>query len=149
MDQIIAVFTKLGADITFFYQLGLFLIFYIILKTVFFNKLQFILEIRDNKTLKLKDYANKKFEKSYKLEKDYLSRVKSVQARGHEDLRQEKEIILKKRKTLLEEAREDVERNIQRETQIFQKDVDAKKNNIFSHVTEFSNELLEKIGTQG
>ena len=146
MNEVIAVFNKLGADITIFYQFGIFFIFYMILKMVFFNKLQFILEIRDNKTIKLKDHADKKFEKARKLEEEYLLKMRYVQTQAYKDLCQNKEVILREQKAILGKAREDVERNVQKKIQKFQRDSDVKQSHVLSHVKEFSNKLVKRIG---
>ena len=146
MDAFIDIFGKLGSDITVFYQFGIFLVLYFILKTVFFNKLQFVLEIRDNKTVKLKDSAEKKFQKAKALEEEYLAKMKMAKAKAAEELRQYKDLKLKEQTMAVKNTRDKVEKNLEKEVHSFHQLLQTKRKSIFANVGNFSKNILQRIG---
>ena len=110
MDLILGVFQKLDIDQTVYAQFIIFFFLFIILKAVFFNKLQFVLELRESKTTKLEENANKKFSEADNLSSKYKTEINKVYLGAQEKFnckkldikRVEKEAISKKEKELHE-----------------------------------------------
>ena len=59
------------------YQFGIFFLIFILLEWIFLSKLQFVIETRQNRTTKLEESADKKFQKSEALFNKYCDEIPS------------------------------------------------------------------------
>ncbi len=94
------ILTRLGLNETFFYQFGIFLVFFFISKPLFFDLLQFVLENRRAKTTELQDKAATLFSEGERLAKQYESQVQE----SHKEF--QKKINLQKKKMKSEKSKE-------------------------------------------
>ena len=95
MDKIIQIFTQLGADQSIFYQFAIFIVLFVLLKVVLFNKLLFVLETRENKTTKMEELANNKFSQADKLSKDFEEEISATRLNSIEKSNEEKNAAMK------------------------------------------------------
>ena len=147
MDQIVKVFGQLGADETVFHQFGIFFVVFIVLKFVFFNKLQFVIEIRENKTTKLDKSANEKFQKAEQLHKDYSARVREVQSKSQGTLARLNSKALEQQKTILKETESTVDLQVEKKREEVEKEIDTKREAIMDQIPTISTEFVKKMTT--
>ncbi|MCF8058082.1 MAG: hypothetical protein K9K67_02205 [Bacteriovoracaceae bacterium] len=83
MDKFIGIFQKLGVDESIFYQFGIFVIIFFLLKVVFFNKLLFVLQTRESKTTKLDQEAGNKFKEADKLSEKFDKEIQKTSEEAH------------------------------------------------------------------
>ena len=145
MDQLVAILGQLGADATIIYQFGIFIVIYGVLRVVCLEKLQFVIETRENKTVKLEKNANKKFQKSQELMNDYLSRVKAVRAEAEKEMKREKKKITDTQKENLKKIEDEIDIKVREEKKMFQSSLDSKKKVLLGFTKELSDRLLRKL----
>jgi F0F1-type ATP synthase membrane subunit b/b' len=136
MDTVKAIFTQLGVDSSLLPQFVLIFIIFIVARFVFLNHLQFVLENREDKTIKLESSADHTLESVNKLAQEYKAKIDSankesmkivsakkqgIQATYGESFKKtEKEI-----NQFVEESRQNIERDIQNNRSKFMSDVDG------------------------
>ena len=83
MDKFIGIFQKLGVDQSIFYQFAIFVVIFFLLKTMFFSKLLFVLQIRESKTTKLDEEAGAKFKEAEKLSEKFDIEIQAASEEAH------------------------------------------------------------------
>jgi len=78
MDTFLAVFTSLGVDSSLLIQIIIIAIAFFASKLLFLNQLQFILENREEKTIKLENNADENMNKVTKMMSDYKQKTDSA-----------------------------------------------------------------------
>lgn len=147
MDAIIGIFTKLGVDSTIFPLFIVFLIFFFVLKAVFFNKLQEILELRETKTTKLEGNANEMLTEADELEKKYKTKIELAYQEAQTDLGEKKNEILTKEKGVIQEAQAEVNAEYQEKRKAFQVEFTAKREDVMKSADSLAKNLVEKLTT--
>lgn len=145
MESILAIFNKLGVDYSFYYQFALFLILFVILKYLFFNKVQFIIELRESKTNGLIKNANNKFNKGMKIADECKEKIDNTHAKVQEELRSHKKnICTKEYKDYSKEEIRIMSEFDEERSKLHQEAMERQKEAI-GKVDEFSNELVKKL----
>ena len=103
MEKITQIFIQLGADQSFFYQFVIFIVLFVLLKFVLFNKLLFVLQTRENKTTKMEELANNKFGEADKLSKKFEEEISKTRT---EEIEKAAQLGLGLKKPLFETAKE-------------------------------------------
>ena len=147
MDHLVAILNQLGADSTAFYQFGLFLLLYLALKAACLGKLQFVLETRENKTVKLEKQANEKFQRSERLMGEYQDKVTSIQAELSQSSREHRARILKAQEDTLARAQGDHEARMEEERAQFQRELQGRRADILKASGPLARDLLERIAS--
>jgi len=145
MDQIIAIFNKLGVDQAVFYQLIVFAFIYLILRNLFFSKLKFVVLTRETKTTKLDDEANKKLQEANQLQEQYKKELNSVHAEIFSKSKDQKESLLSTQKGLLKQEEQKANSMLESEVATFARELDQKKSQILQTSDQLSKELLERL----
>ncbi len=145
MNQLIAVFQQLGVDATIFQQFAIFVIFFAIIKVLLFDKLQFVIELRENKTTKLASLANKKLQDADRLAKEYREKMSEANKLAQDSYKVAKnEIIIRERKKY-QEAQKEIIGEMERERKIFETQLNEKRSSILSQADSLANELVNKL----
>ena len=145
MDQLAGIFAQLGGDATIIHQFVIFLILFVVLKMVFFNKLQFVIEMRENKTTKLEDHANHKFQEAEKLSSDYNQRVQTVTAQATEQFNKVKNEALTAQKEKVSSAQASADAQADEERKKFEAVLASKREAVLNNAKNLSDELVQKI----
>ena len=145
MDAILKIFKQLGADETFFYQLIIFVLLFIILKYLFFNKLQFVLDLREKKTTKLAEQADKKLQQADEFAHEYRQKLDKTYADIQNSALSQKNRIVEKEKDIYKEAELQVGQQIEQEKQKFYAEATKKKETLVQATDELAKELVGKF----
>ncbi|EQC50008.1 ATP synthase B/B' CF(0) [Bacteriovorax sp. BSW11_IV] len=145
MDTIIGIFKSLGVDSTVFTQFIIICILYLVLRNLLFGKLQEVLELREGKTTKLEENANKKFIEAENLAKSYKEKINNAQSEAFSKLSKVKEEVLgvEKQKLKAEEAKLNSE--IEAKAQQFANEVEQKRQEVLANADALANDLITKL----
>lgn len=145
MDMILAIFTKLGADLTIVHQFVVVVFLFILFKIVFLDKLLFVLDLRESKTTKLEHEANEKFATSEKLAEKYNKKMSEVINESQKALNLKKEEINSKNQQLLKAKEKVLSEELDAKRAQYVKEMEGQKDAIFSAKEEISKEIINKI----
>lgn len=145
MDQVIKVFSSLGADETVFIQFGIVVLLYFVLKDVLFAKLQFVLDLRESKTTVLDGDANSKFSEAEKLSSEYNSRIEEAKIQAHTDFVAKKSEIEKRAEKTVREAQDKYNAEYLEKRTVVKKEVEEYKADVFQNKEVLLDQLVEKL----
>lgn len=145
MDQIVVIFKQLGVDYTIAHQFVVFLIMFALLKTLFFDKLQFVLELREAKTTKLDGAADAKFGEADKMASEYEEKMKSVNAQAMNQVSEVKAKALSKQKEELKKIEAELETEVEAKRKEFMQEISSKRETILKSADQLSDGLVDKL----
>ncbi len=93
MDKLIGIFQQLGVDSSIFIQFIIFTVIFLLLKMLLFNKLLFVLQLRESKTTKLDEEANDTFSKAETLAEEYHQKIAVIHDGANSEASSRKEKI--------------------------------------------------------
>ena len=94
MDEVVGIFKQLGVVGTVFPMFFVIVIMFLILKPLFFNKIQFVLELREEKTTKLAGNASQTLKKAEELSDSYREKIGEAQGIAQKNFSEKKTVIL-------------------------------------------------------
>lgn len=145
METIINIFQSLGVDESFFVQFGIVVALFFVLKTVLFGKLQYVLELRENKTTKKEDGANKKLNQAEEMAQKYKQSIEKVQQEAHQLIVRKKESAELEQKKRLKEKSDEIEEGLDQKRAENKKEIETKKTEILAQADELAQELTQKF----
>ena len=145
MDQVVSIFAQLGVDQSVFKLFGIVVVLFFIVKLVLMSKLQFIIEKREEKTVKLEGTADSTFEKIQKLSEDYRTRIQSVQTEAQKQFSEEKEAIIKKNDAIYKNIEKEMEGFLNNSRNEMEKDINDRRSEVLSKSNELAEQLVNKL----
>lgn len=145
MDLVLGIFGQLGADSTVFIQFGIFVIVFLAAKFLFVNRLQMVIENREEKTVKLEGSAEKQFEKINQMSSDYKTKINSANKEVKELFEEEKAKITKSFESNYREKETEINKFIEEARAEAGVEIEKKKEEVFSQAESLSNQLVQKI----
>jgi F-type H+-transporting ATPase subunit b len=145
MDTILNIFSSLGVDKSFFTLLAMVIVSYFILKFVLFNKLQYVLELRESKTTKLEAGAHKKFQEAEELAGKYKQGISSTQQEADEYLSEKKNEVLSREKGKISQVAKELENIANEERKKFSEEILERKKGIMEKADALSTQLVDKV----
>lgn len=143
-----AIIGQLGLNISFIFQFITTIILFFVAKHIFINKLQFIIENREEKTVKLESSADNIFERANTLSQKYNQRINEAKIDSQKRFNEEKSKIIKENDYKLKEAEKDIEKFIENARRENEDIVRNKKTEVLSKAEELSELLVNKIQTR-
>ncbi len=145
MDLILSVFKKLNVDQTVFIQFGILVVLFFLLKVIFFNKLQFVLELRESKTTKLEDNANKTFSQAESLSQKYKEQIDKAYVEAQDKYNKRKNEILDREKQNIKTAENQINQEVEKERAAFVAELDSKKKEVLDNADSLAKNLVDKF----
>lgn len=145
METFLNIFKSLGADETFFYQLALVIVFYFTLKFSLFNKLQEVLDLRENKTTKLEGNANKKFAEAEELSQKYKSELDKANQEAFGIISSKKNDALELQKSKIKEVETKLNLQVEEKRKVFMAEIADHKTAILKEADSLSGDLVNKL----
>jgi F0F1-type ATP synthase membrane subunit b/b' len=140
-----AILANLDIDSSFFYQFAVFTFIFIILSKVVFEKLQDVVELRENNTVGLDEGADKKFDQVQELEEKYRTMMDEAYGETQTMVNSEREKIIKREKELLKKEQEVLNKAYEEKRNKVLEEVDGYKTNIMATSEELTNDLVNKL----
>lgn len=145
MELVLSVFEKLSVDKTVFIQFGILIVLFMFLKMILFDKLQFVLELRETKTTKLEDNANKTFSEAETLSKKYKNEVDKAYVEAQEKYNKRKAEILERERHAVKAAESEINKELEHERARFVVELDSKKKTVLESADNLAKNLVEKF----
>lgn len=145
MDLVLSVFKKLNVDQTVFIQFAILVVLFFLLKVIFFNKLQFVLELRESKTTKLEDNANKTFSEAEGLSQKYKDEIDKAYVEAQEKYNKRKSEILDREKQNIKTAENQINLDVEKERAQFVAELDSKKKEVLNNADSLAKNLVDKF----
>ena len=145
MDTIKAIFTQLGVDSSLLPQFVVVFVLFIIAKFLFLNHLQFVLENREEKTIKLENSADDTFEKVNQMSKDYKAKIDSANKEAIKVLSNGKNSIQNRLGEELKKTEKEITSFVEESRMNFEKELKANSSKFHSEVDGMAQELVTKI----
>ena len=145
MELILDVFKKLNVDQTVFIQFAILVVIFFLLKSLFFSKLQFVLELRESKTTKLEENANKKFSEAENLSVKYKKEIDNVYLSAQEKFHEKKTEILKSEKETIKRKEGELDQLAEEKRKLFTEEIESKSVDILKNADELATSLVNKI----
>jgi len=145
MDKLIQIFVQLGVDGSIFYQFAIFMVVFFVLKVVFFNKLLFVLQARESKTVKLEEGASDKFKEAQKLAKELEHLVVTANEEIHEKMTAKKASAIKAIEVTQKESTEQIMKSFEEKKADVIASIEANKAEILATADELSEKFVDKI----
>lgn len=145
MDQIVVIFKQLGVDETIGHQFIVFVIMFAILKALFFDKLQFVLELREAKTTKLDGIADAKFGEADKVAQSYEEKMKVVNAQAMHKVSEARSKAESKQKTQIKKIEVELDEQVESKRKKIMQDIEVRRGNILKSADQLSDGLVQKM----
>jgi F-type H+-transporting ATPase subunit b len=146
MQIIQGLFDRLEIDLGFLgAQFVIIVILYFILDFLFFKKLLFVLEHRENKTTKLEEEARKKLDEANVLAKEYKEKMDQVSADSYKELQKKKQRIEENEKENLKKTEIQINQDVEKVRKQIEKEILEKRNDVFQNQEELSATFVEKL----
>ncbi len=145
MDAILNIFKSLDIDQTFFYQFALVVVLYAVLRSLFFSKLQEVLDLREAKTTKMEDGALGKLKSAEELAKKYKTKIDEAKSEAFAIIHKKKEEVVAREGKTIKEHEKALELKANQERKEFESEIEGKKASILSQAESLSQELVTKI----
>ena len=145
MDTVLTIFRSLGVDQTVFIQFGIFMVLFLALKSIFFNRLQSVLELREGKTTKLESEANKKLNEAQELEKKYKTLIDKAYSEAQEQFNRQKNEAIREQTMTFKEVESEVNSKLESERKDFEKQLEKKKSEVMMNADGLAKSLVEKL----
>jgi len=145
MDLVLSVFKKLNVDQTVFIQFAILVVLFFLLKVIFFNKLQFVLELRESKTTKLEDNANKTFSEAESLSQKYKDEIDKAYVEAQEKYNKRKLEILDREKQNIKTAENQISQEVDQERTKFVAELDSKRKEVLDNADSLAKNLVDKF----
>jgi len=145
MDTFLAVFTSLGVDSSLLIQIIIIAIAFFASKLLFLNQLQFILENREEKTIKLENNADENMNKVTKMMSDYKQKTDSAMKEAMKNFNDKKQAITKKMDDFFKTTEKEVNLQIESSREKIEKDISENQSKYLQEVDALSEDLIKKI----
>lgn len=145
MEVVLGIFDQLGADKSLLYQLIVFVVMFILSKTLFFNHLQFVLENREEKTVKLEGNAEKKFATINKMSSEYKDKIRHARKEAKDEVNFEKTKILKEFEAQFRHQEQEINNFVENSRKEISKEIETKKQEILAQADGLADGLVQKL----
>lgn len=145
METLQGIFLQLGVDSSILPQFIITILMFFLTKFIFFKHLQEILETRVEKTVKLENSADKEFEKINQIAAEYKSKIDTATKESLQSLSKTKTEITHKFDAEYKAKEKEVNDYIEVQRTKVVSEIESKKSELFSNVSELSNLLVKKI----
>ena len=146
MEIIESLFERLQIDLTIVAtQFVIICVLYFILDFLFFKKLLFVLQHRENKTTKLEEEANKKLDEAEILANEYNGKIEKINSEVYKDTQSKKYLIEEKEKENLKKAELQINSEIEKQRKQIEDEISEKRKDVFQNQKQLSETFVEKL----
>ena len=145
MDVVLGIFDQLGADKSLIYQLVIFFVMFVLSKVLFFNHLQFVLENREEKTVKLEGNAEKQFQKISEMSASYKEKITAAHKQAKDQISNEKNQITKELESKYRDQEKEINLFVEKARIEANKEIDIKKDEVLAEAEQLADGLVQKL----
>ena len=145
METFTAIFTQLGVDSSLVPQFIIILVAFIIAQFLFLGKLQSVIEIREEKTVKLESNADETIEKVQKMQSEYKSKIENANRSALKVSTEKKQKLVQKYTDQYKQTEKEVNAFVDQSRNDFKKEVEGNKSSYLAEADSLSQTLVQKI----
>ena len=145
MDTVKQIFTQLGVDSSLLPQFILVLVLFIVAKFLFLNHLQFVLENREEKTVKLESSADETLERVNKLSQGYKSKIDQANKEAMKVLLAKKGEIQTRLNDQFKKTEREINQFVDESRHQFEREVQATRGKFLAEADGLASDLVKKI----
>jgi F0F1-type ATP synthase membrane subunit b/b' len=145
METFVAVFSQLGVDSSLKYQFIILVVVFIASQFLFLEKLQNVLEIREEKTIKLENSADDVLEKATSMQNEYKTKIDEAHRTTLKTSSEKKQKITQKYTEQYKQSEKELGQKVDQSRLEFGKDVEANKEKYLAESESLSASLVQKI----
>lgn len=139
------IIVKLGWDQSFWWQLGILLFLFIVLKFVLFDKLLWVLDHREEKTSGLADEAQELNHQADKLEGEYKAKIDVARHNAKNFFREKREEWMEHERQEIHKAEGEISVDFDKKRTHLEEEFQQKRQAILNKTSELSDELVGKL----
>lgn len=145
METFVAIFSQLGVDSSLKYQFIIILIVFIAANFIFLEKLQNVLQVREEKTVKLESSADDVVEKAHTIQAEYKAKIDEASRVALKTTTEKKQKIIQKYTEQYKQTEKELGQYVDQSRLEFSKDVASNKEKYLSESDALSQSLVQKI----
>lgn len=145
MDTIYTVLNSLEIDSSFFIQFILVTVLYFVLRALFLNNLQEVIELREDNTTRMESGADKKIIEAEKVAAEYKAKIEEARSEAFKLISNRKEEVIARETKKFKEHEAVLESELNTKKNKFEQELEEKKKDIMTQAQGLSEELVNKI----
>lgn len=145
MDIILTVLNALKIDKTVIFQFILLFVFFNIIATLLFKRVQEVLEFREGKTTKLENHAHSVYKKAEDLSAQYNAKVEKTHQESQSLAQKKKSETLKKESEILRAAEDKISAEYEERKAKINKEISDKKAVVMNEAEVLAGNLVDKL----
>ncbi|HLT22071.1 MAG TPA: ATP synthase F0 subunit B [Bacteriovoracaceae bacterium] len=145
METVQAIFTQLGVDSSLLPQFIIVIVAFALAQLLFLGKLQEILEVREEKTVKMENAADDTLNKVAEMQREYKAKVEEASREALGIITEKKQEATKKYTNIFKESEKEVNQYIEDSRVEFSKEVEANKGTYLAEAKALADSLVQKI----
>ncbi len=145
METFTAIFTQLGVDSSLVPQFVIILVAFVIAHFLFLGKLQTILEVREEKTIKLESTADETIEKVQRMQIEYKAKIEEANRLALKNSTDKKQKIAQKYTEQYKQTEKEVNTFVDQSRNEFTNEVASNKDKYLAEAETLANSLVQKI----
>jgi F0F1-type ATP synthase membrane subunit b/b' len=145
METFMAIFTQLGVDSSLVPQFVIILVAFVIAQFLFLGKLQNVLEVREEKTVKLENSADETIEKVQKMQVEYKAKIEEANRIALKSATEKKQNITQKYTEQYKQTEKEVNTFVDQSRNEFSKEVAGNKEKYLAEADMLAKSLVQKI----
>lgn len=139
------IFTQLGVDSSLPYQFGIILAVFILANFIFLGKLQSVLEVREEKTIKLENAAEGTIEKASSMQNEYKLKIDDANRTALKVSTEKKQKVTQKLTDQYKQTEKEVNSLVDKSRSDFSKEIADSKEMYLAESENLAQSLVQKI----
>jgi F0F1-type ATP synthase membrane subunit b/b' len=139
------IFTQLGVDSSLPYQFGIILVVFILANFIFLGKLQSVLEVREEKTIKLENAAEGTIEKASSMQNEYKLKIDDANRTALKVSTEKKQKVVQKFTDQYKQTEKEVNTLVDKSRNDFSKEIADSKEKYLAESENLAQSLVQKI----
>jgi F0F1-type ATP synthase membrane subunit b/b' len=139
------IFTQLGVDSSLPYQFGIIVVVFILANFIFLGKLQSVLEVREEKTIKLENAAEGTIEKASSMQNEYKLKIDDANRNALKVSTDKKQKVTQKFTDQYKQTEKEVNALVDKSRNDFSKEIADSKDKYLAESENLAQSLVQKI----
>ena len=145
METFTAIFTQLGVDDSLVPQFVIILVSFVIAHFLFLEKLQSVLEVREEKTVKLESSADETIEKVQRMQINYKAKIEDANRSALKTANEKKQKITQKYNDQYKQTEKEVNTFVDQSRNDFTEEIKGNRDKYLAEAESLSKSLVHKI----
>lgn len=145
METVQAIFTQLGVDSSLLPQFAIVTVIFILAQLLFLGKLQEVLEVREEKTVKMESAADDTLNKVSEMQRDYKAKVEEATRGALSVISEKKQQASLKYTEQFKNSEKEVNQFVEDSRGEFSKEIAASKGQYLAEAKTLADSLVNKI----